>query len=160
MWEKKLLDLPICCKHRYFQPINNRWFKFNKGPFNCNSKKVVYLSKCKKCKNQYVGKTQTKFCRRLNNYKRGHKSFKTQKRKHRNYFTHIIKRMIMKVRTIVNLCLLINALLILNLENKSFIGNIILKRSFQMALMSVKNLVYNKLARQNIFLVLLIQFRF
>ena len=66
----------------------------------------------------------------------------------------------MKVRTIVNLCLLINALLILNLENKSFIGNIILKRSFQMALMSVKNLVYNKLARQNIFLVLLIQFRF
>ena len=48
----------------------------------------------------------------------------------------------------------------LNLEKESFIGNIVLKRSFQMALMSVKNLVYNKLARQNIFVALLIQFRF
>ena len=39
----------------------------------------------------------------------------------------------------------------LNLGKERFIGNIVLKRSFQMALMSVKNLVYNKLARQNIF---------
>ena len=42
----------------------------------------------------------------------------------------------------------------LNLEKESFIGNIVLKRSFQMALMSVMNLVYNKLARQNIFFLL------
>ena len=48
----------------------------------------------------------------------------------------------------------------LNLEKGSFIGNIVLKRSFQMALMSVKNLSYNKLARHNIFFALLIQFRF
>ena len=48
----------------------------------------------------------------------------------------------------------------LNLEKERFIGNIVLKRSFQMALMSVKNLVYNKLARQNIFFALLIQFWF
>ena len=48
----------------------------------------------------------------------------------------------------------------LSLEKQSFIGNIVLKRSFQMALMSVKNLVYNKLARQNIFFALLIQFWF
>ena len=41
-----------------------------------------------------------------------------------------------------------------NLEKESFIANIILKRYFQMALMNVKNLVYNK------FFVLLIQFRF
>ena len=39
----------------------------------------------------------------------------------------------------------------LNLGREMFIGNIVLKRSIQMALMSVKNLVYNKLARQNIF---------
>ena len=39
----------------------------------------------------------------------------------------------------------------LNLGKERFIGNIVLKRSFQMALMSVKNLVYNKLVRQNIF---------
>ena len=39
----------------------------------------------------------------------------------------------------------------LNLGKERLIGHIVLKRSFQMALMSVKNLVYNKLARQNIF---------
>ena len=33
---------------------------------------------CKKCKNPYVGKTQTKFCMWLNNYKSAHKSFKTR----------------------------------------------------------------------------------
>ena len=36
----------------------------------------------------------------------------------------------------------------------------VLKCSFQMALMNVKNLVHNKLARQNIFFALLIQFWF
>ena len=39
----------------------------------------------------------------------------------------------------------------LNLEKERFIGNIVLKRSFQTALMSVKNLVYDKFSRQNIF---------
>ena len=58
--------------------------------------------------------------------------------------------MIMKVRTIGNLQQLTNALLILNLEKERFIGNIVLKSSFQMAFMSVKNLVYHKLARQKI----------
>ena len=58
--------------------------------------------------------------------------------------------MIMKVRTIDNLRQLTNALLILNLEKERFIGNIILKHSFQMALMSVKNLVHNKLSRRKI----------
>ena len=58
--------------------------------------------------------------------------------------------MIMKVRTIGNLQQLTNALLMLNLEKERFIGNIILKSSFQMAFMSVKNLVYHNLARQKI----------
>ena len=65
-------------------------FKINKGPLSCNSKKIVYLSECKQCKNPYVGKAQTKFRMRLNNYKSAHKSFKTQKREtqklfHRHY---------------------------------------------------------------------------
>ena len=48
----------------------------------------------------------------------------------------------------------------LNLEKESFIGNIVSNHSFQMALISVKNLVYNKLPRQNIFFALLTQFWF
>ena len=61
-------------------------FKIKKGPLNCNSKKVVYLSECKKCKNPYVGKAQTKFLMRLNNYKSAHKSFKTKKRETQKLF--------------------------------------------------------------------------
>ena len=38
----------------------------------------------------------------------------------------------------------------LNLGKERRIGNIVLKRSFQMISMSVKNLFYNKLARQKI----------
>ena len=54
-------------------------FKNFEGPLNCNSKKVVSLSECIKCKNPYVGKAQPKFCRRLNNYKSAHKIFKSKK---------------------------------------------------------------------------------
>ena len=60
---------------------------------------------------------------------------KLKNEKQRNCFTDLIYRMIMKARMISN------ALLMLNLEKESFIGNIVLKRSFQIALMSVKNLV-------------------
>ena len=64
-----------------FSPITtDETFKINKGPLHCNSKKVIYLSECKKCKNPYVGKAHTKFRMRLNNYKSAHKSFKTRKR--------------------------------------------------------------------------------
>ena len=51
-------------------------FKINKGPLNCSSKS--YLLECKKCKNPYVGKAQTKFRMWFNNYKSAHKSFKTR----------------------------------------------------------------------------------
>ena len=52
-----------------FSPIiTDETFKIDKGPLDFNSKKVVYLSECKKCKNSYVGKARTKFCMRLNNY--------------------------------------------------------------------------------------------
>ena len=62
-----------------FSPITtDETFKINKVPLNCNSKKVVYLSERKKCKNPYVGKTQKRNCMRLNNYKSAHKSFITR----------------------------------------------------------------------------------
>ena len=57
-----------------FSPITtDETFKINKGLFNCNSKKVIYLSECKKNgKKTEVGKAQTKFRMRLNNYKSAH----------------------------------------------------------------------------------------
>ena len=59
-----------------FSPISiDETFKTNKVPLNCNSKEVAYLLECKKCENLYVGKAQTKFCMRLNNYKSAQKSF-------------------------------------------------------------------------------------
>ena len=78
-------------------------FKVNKGPLNCNSKKAVYLSEFKKCKNRYAAKAQTKFCMRLNDYKMLTNPSKLRSEKHGNYFTKIIYSMIMKVRTIGNL---------------------------------------------------------
>ena len=40
-----------------FSPIaTDETFKINKGPLNCNLKKVIYLSECKKCKIPYIGK--------------------------------------------------------------------------------------------------------
>ena len=70
-----------------FSPIKtDETFKINKGPLNCNSKKVIYLSQCKQCKNPYVGKAQTKFPMTLNNYKSAYKSFKTKKRETQKLF--------------------------------------------------------------------------
>ena len=70
-----------------FSPITtDETFKINKGPLSCNSKKVIYLSECKKCNNPYVGKAQAKFCMRLNNYKSAHKSCKTKKRETKKKF--------------------------------------------------------------------------
>ena len=63
-----------------FSPITtDETFEINKGPLNFNSKEVIYLSECKKYQNPYVGKAQTKFRMRLNNYNSAHKSFKTKK---------------------------------------------------------------------------------
>ena len=64
-----------------FSPeTTDKTFEINKDLLNCNLKKVAYLLECKKCKNQYVGKAQTKFRMSLNNYKRAHRSFKIKKR--------------------------------------------------------------------------------
>ena len=143
MWEKNLPGLPIYCKYRYIQPLN--------CPLNCNSKKVIYLSECKKCKNPYVGKAQTKFRMRLNNYKSAHKSFKTKKRETQKLFHGHYIQDDHEGKDDWQFTLTDQCTLMLNLGRERFIGNIVLKRSIQMALMSVKNLVYNKLTRQNIF---------
>ena len=63
-----------------FCPITtDETLKINKGPSNCSSKKAVYFSEFKKCKNPCVSKAQTKFCMKLNSYKSAHKSFKSKK---------------------------------------------------------------------------------
>ena len=66
--------------------ITDETFKINKGPLNCDTKKVDFLSEFKKCKTPYVGKVQTKFCMSLNNYKSAHISFKTKKRETQKVF--------------------------------------------------------------------------
>ena len=68
-------------------------FKIQKGPLNCDSKKVLYLLKWRMCGEvPYVGKAKTKFRYRFNNYKSKHGTFRevnqkvTQKHFHAHYF--------------------------------------------------------------------------
>ena len=91
---------------------------------------------------------------RLNNYKSAHKSFKTKKRETQKLFHEHYMQDEHEGKDDWQFTLIDPCTTMLNLEKESFIGNIVLKRSFQMALMSVKNLVYNKLVRQNIFFLL------
>lgn len=44
------------------------------GNLNCDTSNVVYLLKCGACDKQYVGKTETAFCIRFNNYRAHTKS--------------------------------------------------------------------------------------
>ena len=61
--------------------------KTQKVPLNCNSEKAVYFSNAKSVITCiYVGKGQTKFCMRLNNYKSAHKSFQIKMEEHRSNF--------------------------------------------------------------------------
>ena len=67
-------------------------FKIQRGPLNCDSKKVLFLLKFKVCRGvSYVGKPKTKFCYRFSNYKSKHKAFRKgnqkvpQKRFHAYY---------------------------------------------------------------------------
>ena len=96
-------------------------FIINKCPLKCNSKKVVYLLECIESKNPYVGKAQTKFQMRLNNYKSAHKSFKIKKREtqelfHGHYIQDNYERKDDRQFTLID-----HALLMLNLRNDRFI---------------------------------------
>ena len=70
-----------------------------KDPLKCNFK-VFYLSECKKYKNPDVGKTQTKYRCGYIIIKVLQNPSKLRNKKRRNYFTDIIYRMVLKVRTI------------------------------------------------------------
>ena len=48
-------------RNKIFQAFQN---------LNCKSKYVIYLLECTKCKIQYVGKAETEFNIRLNNYRK------------------------------------------------------------------------------------------
>ena len=57
-------------------------FKIQSGPLTCDSEKVIYLLKCKVCGEvPYVGKAETKFRYRFNNYKSKHSAFRKVNRK-------------------------------------------------------------------------------
>ena len=66
-----------------------------KKKFNCNTKIIVYLIKCRICGKQYNGSTVTKFGARASNYKSMHRNFRkeqilsnqasNQKRFHEHY---------------------------------------------------------------------------
>ena len=65
--------------------------KIQKGPLNCDSKKVLYLLKCKVFGEvPYVEKAKTKFHYRFNNYKSKHRAFKkgNQKVPRKQFHTH------------------------------------------------------------------------
>ena len=47
---------------------------------------MFILQNAKKCKNPYVGKAQTKFCMRLNNYEKAHKSLKAKEQETQKLF--------------------------------------------------------------------------
>ena len=58
----------------------NKTFKILKGPLDCNSNHVIYLSEFKQYQYRfpypYVGSTKTKFKYRINNYKSTHRKFR------------------------------------------------------------------------------------
>ena len=56
----------------------NETFNILKGPLDCNSNHVIYLSECKQRQYRfpYVGNTKTKFRYRTNNYKSTHRKFR------------------------------------------------------------------------------------
>ena len=91
---------------------------------------------------------------RLNNYKNAHKSFKIKKRETQTLFQGYYIQDNHEGKSDWQFAVIVqcttNAELTLNLGKERFISNV-LKRSFEIALMSVKNLVYNELGKQYIF---------
>ena len=67
-------------------------FNILKGPFDCNSNHIIYLSECKQCQYRfpYVGSTKTKCRYRINNYKSTHRKFR--KKYVEKYLAIVIKK--------------------------------------------------------------------
>ena len=80
-------DCQVCDKivpdTHFSSTVTGKKYEIRGGPYHCNSKNIVYLLECKKCKIQYVGSVATedgdnRFRLRCNNYKSVHKKFSQQ----------------------------------------------------------------------------------
>ena len=84
----------ICDTDNFSTKSCGKTFKIQSGVLKFNSKKVVYLLKCRICwEAPYVGKAKTKFRARFNNYKSAHRSYRkkrkvSQQRFHEHYGQH------------------------------------------------------------------------
>ena len=58
----------------------DKTFNILKGPLECNSNHVIYLSECNQCQYHfpYVGRTKTKFRYRINNHNSTHRKFRNK----------------------------------------------------------------------------------
>ena len=81
----------ICDTDNFSTKSCGKTFKIQSGVLKFNSKKVVYLLKCRICwEAPYVGKAKTKFRARFNNYESAHRSYRekrkvSQQRFHEHY---------------------------------------------------------------------------
>ena len=64
------VSCPILKEGQYFESTNTGKRYPIRHQLNCNSSFVIYLATCKKCKGQYIGKSQTPFKIRHSNHKR------------------------------------------------------------------------------------------
>ena len=64
------VSCPIIKEGQYFESTNTGKRYPIRHQLNCNSSFVIYLATCKKCKGQYIGKSQTPFKIRHSNHKR------------------------------------------------------------------------------------------
>ena len=84
----------ICDTDNFSTKSCGEIFKIQSGVLNFNSKKVVYLLKCRICgEAPYVAKAKAQFRARFNNYKSAHRSFRkkckvSQQRFHEHYGQH------------------------------------------------------------------------
>ena len=64
------VSCPILEETKYFTSTRTEKRYKIKQKIDCDSSWLIYLSTCKKCKGQYVGKSQTSFKKRHSNHKR------------------------------------------------------------------------------------------
>ena len=89
MWEKTYLICNfISFTTTFTTEAYQEFLKIQKSPLNCDTKKVLYLLKCKTFgEAPYLWNTKTKFCYRLNNYNSKYRVFrKVTKKFFRNVF--------------------------------------------------------------------------
>ena len=91
MWGKKLVCHSIHTAPTFTTEACQEIFKIQSGPLTCNSKKVLYLLKCKVCGEvPCIGTAKTIFRYRFNNYKSKHRAFRksNQKVAQKPFHTH------------------------------------------------------------------------